>query len=211
MFQQLALSVAGGVAVFSALAVVLSRVPLRAAMALLLHVLSLAAIYLTLNAELLAVVQLLVYAGAVVTLFVFVLMMVGPSAIARSDQAAKSTSAFAGVASALMMGVVGSIMTAVMLSLDQGPRPLLESCAVGDASCAPFGGSAALSRALFVDALVPFEVLGILLLVGVIGSMAVASSRPDVGRVKAPSEGLAKGGGARASRYGSDHSASGGR
>ncbi|MBZ0119111.1 MAG: NADH-quinone oxidoreductase subunit J, partial [Sandaracinaceae bacterium] len=71
------------VAIVCAVLVVSLRSPLRSAMALLGNIVSIAALYLTLHAHLLAAIQLLVYAGAVVVLFVFVIMLIGPSAISR--------------------------------------------------------------------------------------------------------------------------------
>ena len=66
-------------AIVGAVITVASMRPLRAAMGLLLHVVALSALYLTLNAHLLAVLQLLIYAGAVVVLFVFVILLLGPA------------------------------------------------------------------------------------------------------------------------------------
>ena len=66
-------------AIIGAVITVASMRPLRAAMGLLLHVVALSALYLTLNAHLLAVLQLLIYAGAVVVLFVFVILLLGPA------------------------------------------------------------------------------------------------------------------------------------
>lgn len=65
-------------AIIGAVITVASQRPLRAAMGLLVHVVALSVLYLTLNAHLLAVLQLLIYAGAVV-LFVFVILLLGPA------------------------------------------------------------------------------------------------------------------------------------
>ncbi|MBC7171239.1 MAG: NADH-quinone oxidoreductase subunit J, partial [Polyangiaceae bacterium] len=59
---------------------VAAKRPLRAAVGLLVNIVSLAGLYLTLSAEFLAAIQLIVYAGAVVVLFVFVIMLIGPDA-----------------------------------------------------------------------------------------------------------------------------------
>jgi len=67
-------------AMAGALITISARRPLRAAIGLLVHIISLAGMFLTLNAHLLAVLQLLVYAGAIVVLFVFVIMLIGPAA-----------------------------------------------------------------------------------------------------------------------------------
>ena len=67
-------------AMAGALMTISARRPLRAAIGLLVHIISLAGMFLTLNAHLLAALQLLVYAGAIVVLFVFVIMLIGPAA-----------------------------------------------------------------------------------------------------------------------------------
>lgn len=68
-----------------ALAVVVSRNPIRSAMGLLLLILSVAGLFLALHAEFLAAIQLIVYAGAIVVLFLFVIMLLGPSAAPPTD------------------------------------------------------------------------------------------------------------------------------
>src|SRR5579863_3033034 len=68
------------VAVSGALSVVFARNPIRGAMGLLLLILSVAGLFLSLRAQFLAVIQLIVYAGAIVVLFLFVIMLLGPSA-----------------------------------------------------------------------------------------------------------------------------------
>src|ERR1700758_2089312 len=73
-------------AVIGALAVVVSKNPIRGAMGLLLLILSIAGLFLALHAQFLAAIQLIVYAGAIVILFLFVIMLLGPSASTPSDQ-----------------------------------------------------------------------------------------------------------------------------
>lgn len=67
----------GALALITALGTIAARSPLRSAMALLFHIIALAGLYLSLHAHVLAAMQLLVYAGAVVVLFVFVIMLLG--------------------------------------------------------------------------------------------------------------------------------------
>ena len=78
---ELVFLVCGFVALVSAILTITQRTPLRAAVSLLAHVISLAGLYLTLHAHLLAAIQVIVYAGAVVVLFIFVIMLLGPSAM----------------------------------------------------------------------------------------------------------------------------------
>jgi len=73
-------------AMIGALITISARRPLRGAMGLLVNIVSLAGMFLTLNAHLLAALQLLVYAGAIVVLFVFVIMLLGSAAeVAPAD------------------------------------------------------------------------------------------------------------------------------
>src|SRR5579863_7173033 len=73
-------------AVAGALGVVLSKNPIRSAMGLLLTIVSIAGLFLALHAQFLATIQLIVYAGAIVVLFLFVIMLLGPSASTPSDR-----------------------------------------------------------------------------------------------------------------------------
>ncbi len=80
--------VCGVVSVLGAIGTVAARRPLRAAVSLLVTIIAIAGLYLGLSAQLLAAIQLLVYAGAVVVLFIFVIMLIGPSSEGHNDAAA---------------------------------------------------------------------------------------------------------------------------
>src|ERR1700757_2759902 len=77
--------VCAALALSGALAVVASKNPIRSAMGLLLLILSIAGLFLALHAQFLAAIQLIVYAGAIVVLFLFVIMLLGPSATPPHD------------------------------------------------------------------------------------------------------------------------------
>lgn len=157
-------------ALVSAVATVTQRSPLRAAMGLLLHIFSLAGLYLSLHAHLLAAIQMLVYAGAVVVLFVFVIMLIGPGALSsRPDQRGVSAKIVGGATIAMVAAAIAAQVGAT----DFG-HVLIESCAPDAAGCTEFGGVDALSQAIFVDAAVPFELVSVLLLVAIIVAIAVA-------------------------------------
>src|SRR5258708_25221169 len=83
-------------ALAGALAVVMAKNPIRGAMGLLLTILSIAGLFLALHAQFLAAVQLIVYAGAIVVLFLFVIMLLGPSASTPSDRNGLLTRALSG-------------------------------------------------------------------------------------------------------------------
>src|ERR1700730_10975542 len=69
-----------------AISVVAAKNPIRGAMGLLLLILSIAGLFLSLHAQFLAAVQLIIYAGAIVVLFLFVIMLLGPSAATPNDR-----------------------------------------------------------------------------------------------------------------------------
>jgi NADH-quinone oxidoreductase subunit J len=164
-------------AVGGAIGTVAARNPLRAAVALLVHILALGAIFLTLYAQLLAALQLLVYAGAVVVLFVFVIMMIGPEATPDHGAAGARDLVVRTISFGLMAILTGAIAF-TLATVDAGKPPRFEACAPGaGAECGQFGGVKALGRELYGEAAVPFELVSILLLVGVVGSVAVARGR----------------------------------
>src|SRR5271155_4470600 len=74
------------IAIAGAVATVISQNPIRGAMGLLLMIVAIAGLFLALNAQFLAAIQLIVYAGAIVVLFLFVIMLLGPSAVAPRDK-----------------------------------------------------------------------------------------------------------------------------
>jgi len=163
----------GLVALLSAFATVISRTPIRAALSLLAHILSLAALYLSLYAHLLAAIQLIVYAGAVVVLFVFVIMLIGPM------QESSAPSASGSMARILSICVMSAVAISIASGVGSVSRELPDiiGCADGQPECSQFGGVRAVAAALYKDAAVPFELISILLLVAILGAIAVARGR----------------------------------
>lgn len=165
--------VAGLVAVVSAVLTVTMRTPLRAALTLLVHVISLAGLYLSLHAHLLAAIQMLVYAGAVVVLFVFVIMLIGPGVMdKRTDDKGLLVRTF-GVSMVAL--VTGTLAYAIGHSPES--TPALHSCPEGLAECGQYGGVNAVAHAIFIEAPVPFELVSALLTVAIIAAIAIARGR----------------------------------
>jgi NADH-quinone oxidoreductase subunit J len=163
----------GLLALLSALGTVIVRSPIRAAMSLFVHILALSGLFLTLHAHLLAALQVLVYAGAVVVLFVFVLMLIGPGA----TDPATTRGLVTRTAAAAIMAVLTLAFSAV-LAVQAPERAMIEGCAPGQgAECDQFGGVGGFARELFRDGVVPFELISILLTVAIIGAIGVARSR----------------------------------
>jgi NADH-quinone oxidoreductase subunit J len=151
-------------------ATVAAKNPIRGAMGLLTTIVGIAGMYLLLSAEFLAAVQIMVYAGAVVVLFLFVIMLLGPSATSGRDTRTWGARYLA---------------AAVFLASSVGAMALLRRVA-GDATTtfgpAPraLGTIEGIGHELFTTALLPFELSSALLLVAVVGAVAVARGRqPD--------------------------------
>ncbi len=161
-------------AIAAAVGTVAARKPLRAALALLGHIIALVGVFLSLHAHLLAAIQLLVYAGAVVVLFVFVIMIIGPSAEIQPSEDGRATR---GLAAALMGGIM-LFITFVLLTHNP-EMGMVRGCAEGS-DCLTFGGVEALGQAVYRGAMVPFELVSITLLVAVIGALAMARGRTKV-------------------------------
>lgn len=165
------------VALFGAIAAVAAKNPIRGVMGLLATVLAVGGLFLALHAHFLAAIQLIVYAGAIVVLFLFVIMLLGPSAATPSDQRGKitrftSAGLFAGLALAAMSLVVRSA---------PADAPKLADLD-GD-----FGSVDAFGRIVFTEGLVPFELSSVLLLVAIVGAVAVARGKGERSAGKASS------------------------
>ena len=163
--------VCAAMALFGAIATVASKNPIRGAMGLLLLILSMAGMFLALHAQFLAVIQLIVYAGAIVVLFLFVIMLLGPSAVGPRDQRGVYVRTFGGGLFALGAG------GAMFLVIRGGKTIALQNPGHD------FGGIDAFGRVLFSDGLVPFELSSALLMIAVIGAIAVARGKHNEGVV----------------------------
>lgn len=133
--------------------VILSRNPVNSAMFLVLSIVSLAALFVLLHAFFLAAVQVLVYAGAVIVLFLFVIMLL--------DLKEEETRKIKKVVTTLGIASVVAIAFVFWLSLARTSLAPSSGLAVG--------GTLDLGRLLFSSYALPFEMLSVLLLVGMIG------------------------------------------
>lgn len=158
--------------------VITLRQPVHAALALVGGILALAVTYVTLDAHFLAAIQVIVYAGAVMVLFLFVIMLlnVGKSQ-ARSLPWLKPV--------AWVTGGLLAVGVAAVAFLMQRPLPEAEQVATALRG----GGAEAIGEALFSDYLLAFHLVGVLLLVGIIGAVAlvqqVATETRPVGQRRA--------------------------
>lgn len=157
-------------AVVGAIATIAAKSPIRGAMGLLLMIINIAGLFLALHAQFLAAVQLVVYAGAIVVLFLFVIMLLGPSASTPSDSRGRIPRVIGGG----LFGLTGlSAIALLVRSTTKVPMgPSGYPSVTGD-----FGGIDAFGRILFTQYLVPFELSSALLMVAIVGAVAVARGR----------------------------------
>ena len=155
--------VLAAIAVVGALGVVLARQSDHSALFLLLNFIALAAIYVTLNAPFLAAVQIIVYAGAIVVLFLFVVMMLNVARRERPET--KPVQRYAGL---LLGALLLAGLVYVAVSIPQLPPELTRSDNVVDVGVA-----------LFTEYLLPFELAGLLLLIGVVGAVVLGKRELD--------------------------------
>lgn len=152
-------------AVLGALGLVLFRHPMNGAMSLIVTMISLAGLYALLSAKLIFVLQLIVYAGAIMSLILFIIMFLN---IQDSDLPEEKGRLYY-----LLGGVVAIVpIAAFMIKLVKG-IPAREATVVGNG----FGGVKEVGLVLFQDWLLPFEIVSILLLVALIGAVVLAGKR----------------------------------
>jgi NADH-quinone oxidoreductase subunit J len=161
------------VAVAAGVGVIAQRSAVRSALFLLVNFCSLAGLYILLNAQFVAVVQVIVYAGAIVVLFLFIVMLLGMERVEDSpvssgsspkDQSLRRYQWLAGVLLGVLL-LAGMIWTLVPTGAEAIP-PLT-----------PVDNVREIGVALLTDFAVPFELASVVLLVAIIGAVVLAKKR----------------------------------
>jgi NADH-quinone oxidoreductase subunit J len=151
-----------GLMLLAALSVVLNRQPVYSVLSLLAAMFCLAALFVMLHAYFLAALQILLYAGAVLVLFLFVVMLLNlsPEAIARTRLFTLRTAGtiVAGVLCVLIFNVLGDVRD------PQGAQAA--------------GTVEAVGRELFSSYLLPFELTSFIILAAIVGAVALAAKQP---------------------------------
>lgn len=153
----------GIVLILSAMGVVLFRKPIYASLSFLLSLLVLAVFYLNLSAEFIAVMQVLVYAGAILVIFVFVVVLFQDAhqQLARFEPKSQPQFlTFAGIAFVVALIFFG----AQLIHLKQFHKPVPEG----------FGSARGIGQALYLDFFFPFEAVILLFLVAIVGALYIA-------------------------------------
>ena len=156
----------GAIAVAAAVGVILSRNPGHSALFLLLNFATLAVFYVVLNAQFLAVAQVAVYAGAIVVLFLFVVMLIGGDVERETTEGHPYGQVAALVLAVLLLVSLGYGIFSGTLATASGPATIEALAKVGNVQ--------AMGRELFTRFLLPFELVAVLLLVGMIGAVVLA-------------------------------------
>jgi NADH-quinone oxidoreductase subunit J len=157
-------SVFGLLCVAGAVNLLVQRHPINSALSLVVVMASLAVEYLLLGAEFVAAIQVIVYAGAIMVLFVFVIMLLNAG---EEEETRGSTVAW-------LLGIPGLLTGAVIVCW-----VVLRHSNAGDAAIGQLPGPPAkLAQLLFHDFLLPFEVTSILVLIAIMGAVVLAA-RPE--------------------------------
>src|SRR5580658_8696774 len=157
------------VAVVSALLVVVNTNPVRSALSLVVTFLCVDAFYITLSAQFIAAVQIIVYAGAIMVLFLFVIMLLNLGAPSASKERGRLQPRVAVVLGAVFITLLSLSPLTILLG-DPAPAKITEN----------MGTVENIGRNLYSPALpwlFPFEITSILLLVAVIGAIIMAKRR----------------------------------
>jgi NADH-quinone oxidoreductase subunit J len=154
----------GGIALVSAINVVAQKKVFYSAMSLIICLCAIAAEYLLLEAPFIAAVQVIVYAGAIMVLFLFVIMLLDPfSAAVMRDK--KKYLAFL----AILLGVFAlALLYPLLISYNLGQTPKNAEISIATGSIGQVG------QALFNEYLLPFEITSVLILIAIIGVVVLA-------------------------------------
>ncbi len=160
-----------GVAIGSALLCITRRSPVASALWLVNTLFNLAAIYVLLDAHFIAAVQVLVYAGAIMVLFLFVIMLLNLGRGGPSD--------IKGPWGKVIAGVGGLVLVGELLILGRVTPPFSLQLPPGTVAGAVAGRGAVqvVAQPLFQGYLVPFEVTSVLLLAAIVGAVVLAKRR----------------------------------
>jgi NADH-quinone oxidoreductase subunit J len=160
--------VCAALAVLGAVILILAREPIHSALALILVMVALAVLYLLLGAEFIAAVQVIVYAGAIMVLFVFVIMLLNAGEEERTNRS--KLAPYVG----LPLGIFLTLELAYWIS-----RTAIGSTVVaGAGGPAQASSTVELSKLLFRDFLFPFETTSILILIAILGALVLARREP---------------------------------
>ena len=164
MLHQVLFIIFALICVAGAVNLLVQRHPINSALSLVVVMGALALIYLLLGAEFVAAVQIIVYAGAIMVLFVFVIMLLNAGAEERSS----------GSHVALWIGGPGvAVLTGLIVYLIFAKDRHFNAVRIGNFVPSP-DNTHAVANLLFKDFLLPFEITSVLILIAILGAVVLA-------------------------------------
>ncbi len=154
-------------AIASAIGTITRRNPVAAAVNLIVHFFMLAGLYLTLQAQFLAILQILVYAGAIMVLVVFVIMLLNLGNEEALREQFTLRKVLGAALAAIFMLQLGVLFNASPSGLPLSPK------------AASLGGAESIGQALFTTYLFPFEAISLLLLAALVGAIILAKRKVE--------------------------------
>jgi NADH-quinone oxidoreductase subunit J len=166
-FEQVVFFVLAAVAAFSAVMVILQRNPVNSALYLILNFFCLSGLYLTLNAQFIAMVQVLVYAGAIMVLFLFVIMLLNLGDDKRLRE-------HLGVRTYLGIGFsVGLVLELLYIFIYRSGNTMIQQ----SSNSVEIGTVEYIGKVLFSKFIFPFEITSLLLLAAIVGAVMLAKKK----------------------------------
>ena len=155
------------VAVVGALGMLIVRSPVSSALWMIMTLFAIACLYITLDAAFIGVIQVLIYAGAIMVLFLFVIMLLNLESVPRLEQLDwRKVAAFV-----LGIAVLAELLAVISLRLDVLPEAVASSEAAEAASATNIG------IALLTEHAFSLEMIGVLLLAATIGAVMLAKKK----------------------------------
>ena len=176
-FTELVFYIFSAIMIVGALRVISARNPVHSALSLVLTFFATSAIWLLLEAEFLAITLVLVYVGAVMVLFLFVVMMLDINLTSMRE----------GLMKFLPIGLLFALLLITQMIVVVGPENFgFESFAAPAAHAADYSNTKELGRVLYTDYLYPFEIAAVILLVAIIAAISLTMRRRPATKYQTP-------------------------
>lgn len=163
--NQIAFLFLGLLALLGGIGVVFLKSPVRAALSLVLNFFVLGLLYFMLGAQIIGMSQIMVYAGAIMVLFLFVIMMLRSDGKTDKPQATGGRFMFSLIGAILVAGLIGLKVISPLGEVKQSPVH------------ADYGSPQYVGTELFTSYVWPFEIISVLLMLGIVGSIMLAKRR----------------------------------
>ncbi len=159
-----------GLCVALALGVIFNTSPIGSAICLIGMMLGLAVIFVLQQAHFIAILQIIIYAGAIMVLFMFVIMLLNLKKSESKEWVSRGNNLFITILTGILsVGILYKIIDIIFMAELNSPAELPDS----------FGKVATVGESLFTDFVLPFEVASILLLAAMVGAVVLAKPKLD--------------------------------